>query len=580
MAASSDAWVKAKQFMFTPFTDCHLTGTYLPVLDTLSPMEIAHALVISAARGQVDIVRECCRRLEGIPVEIEYRQERSQTLAWYVTPMGAQKIHNGEINQNLTCMRSPMELKELLGLLRRRGSELSINSPWCSFLFGRSADNFAYHAPLDSRHLARGITLPVVRDGAVESGEALDVLLSHSEEADWGYYEPMLCWATPEMIQQHRESLLPYEKVFSGRLLPGVELQGSYPDGGYDFLPMARLESAGAAEGDRDGLPFEVWCLKAVESFTYIHCGVQCEGRDQDVVDSVLFDTFLPELVRNGFNWPEGLTLCRTTLSFLGDMERLQGIPCEGEADRATGLSNYFPVCMTACRLVPALGKDLVKHERFRLKDTHDTVERFLTSFYWNDAPVEFSRPRMPQVVLQSMVDRVTKDNLSVSDVISLKTFGVDLSGVIAMVESANVGYNDFDNHQDALPAFVALELMTKDADDQTQDLIQVGCLAVAKADGPILINGVPSTTGPLGVLRGLRSHERPESPHLAGACSWVGYASLALHFGPEELLSVAAVEEDWRQLLVVFGAGPLLDYHDQVPEDVLTQLAADVLDF
>ncbi|MBB4861712.1 hypothetical protein HNP46_000523 [Pseudomonas nitritireducens] len=580
MTASSDAWVKAKQFMFAPFTDCHLTGTYLQILDTLSPMEIAHTLVISAARGQVDILRECCRRLEGIPVEIEYRQERRQSLAWYVTPMGAQKIHNGEIDHNLGSLRSPMELKEILGLLRRRGSELSINSPWCTFLFGRSADNLAHHAPMDSRHLARGISLPVVRDGGVGTVEALDVLLDLSQGADWGYYEPMLCWATPEMIQRYPESLLPYQKVFSGRLLPGVVLEGTYHDGGYDFLPMARLEEAGASEGDREGLPFEKWCQKAVESFTYIHCGVQCIGRDQDVVDCLLFDTFIPDLVRIGFNWPVGLTLCRTALSFLGGLGRLEGTTSEGTSEGATGLINYFPVCMTACRLVPALGNDLVKQDRFRLKDTHDTVERFLTSFYWNDAPVEFSRPKMPQVVLQSMVNRVIQQELSVSDVISLKKFGVDLSGAIAQVDSVLLGYNDFDNRQDGLPVFASLEVMTNDAEDRIQDLIQIGCLAVSKADGPILINGVPSTTGPLRVLRGLCSHERPVKPHLAGACSWIGYASVALHLGPEELLSVVAVEEDWRQLLAVFGAGPLLDYHDQVPEDVLTQLAADVLDF
>ena len=288
----------------------------LASMDRLNQADLAECMLYATLRGNEAMVRTLVERRGLVAIEVQTLQTRPPTYLLNGQPVEFSGINffydihkydnDNKINSLLEMivefgMKGLIELGETYPLLLR-----NVCSNPFEDLYNRSHFDGA---------------LPELSGGVVSRPELAIAMRDRSATAASSEaYQPMLCWASEDMLRQFPEDLIPL-RVFQD--VPG---HGT----------LAEWKSKCGEPGNLD--------------FDLISIGIEPTAKNADYV-SCLIETMAPELSKNGFADIGAKLLCETTTDFLLQFET--SACSERNMEIATEFSrSYCPILIMAQKAV------------------------------------------------------------------------------------------------------------------------------------------------------------------------------------------------------------------------------------
>jgi hypothetical protein len=208
------------------------------------------------------------------------------------------------------------QLKSMLDLINHQEITGLLDGPGALFLSGGQKI---------VAELARSVEfegeLPAL-DGEVVSHPELAIALSEaaSGRPHSKAYDPVLCWATPEMIKAYGAYLDPFTPVH------GVKLGDSF----VDFPRWKVLHEQAEIEGDEP---------PACDAFT-----LRCQASGNDYLAQIVVQAFGSKKQQHGIFEKPGYLLCHTTCQFLAEFEGPAALDSQNYAAARSFTECYVPL--------------------------------------------------------------------------------------------------------------------------------------------------------------------------------------------------------------------------------------------
>lgn len=164
--------------------------------------------------------------------------------------------------------------------------------------------------------------LPILRDGQLDRPELLLAADLQSHIDTLGVYDEILCWASPEMLEQHAGLLRPYQLKQFARLSPRVQDPDDPSRTMLDFslrcdlselhdLLISKFGAKPTADGDLDFTDAGDFVIE------YIECLMAVEGREPSEADDALLKAYGSRLYDFGLGGAPDRLLCAASREFL-----------------------------------------------------------------------------------------------------------------------------------------------------------------------------------------------------------------------------------------------------------------------
>lgn len=546
-------------------------------LDNFDPSALTILFVVALAYGDAPLAHELARRLTGVQLAVEQSDEFVRLdeteemdgeemppapVYWVNSKYGRYRIDPNWLPLTAMVMcRNTEWLQELWRTAyQMTGDDLLGNTPLARMLMDRAGIPAMEHT---NRYVADwAVPLPILIDGQVKSPDLFLALLDKQNQgfpASW--FDDVLCFATPEMLEQHSKHLAPYDWF--------LEVV-SCKEGKHSKASPLQLHPRSTYTGDA-GLAPEQWradFLSGLDQFVY---GFEPE-QEIDYSDGELIRYFASSPAKMAACASQTRILCRTTVSFLQTLVWEQ--PHEEIANTAAGeaINGYFPHTLICDKAV-----------------AHDTFERVARL-----APVaKYPRELLKEFADSEMTARVFRKYVppQVIDAIEVKLSQDFLSTREAKVWSLGLGRSTVGQTVSIDPRF---DLSGKDSDDLTPWIDEGTDITFAGIDspgtirpdvvqsllqrcrGPVLFDGVPSHSTPAELMAEYTKERRRDERTSSRAFA---VTSLMHAHGPKEFLPWIKTKDDWDAAFKVFGEKSFADVPDSVPDSHITSVAVSILD-
>jgi hypothetical protein len=382
----------------------------LASMDTLNQEDLAECILYATLRGSESMVRTLVERRGMVPIEVQTLQTTPPTYLLNGQPVefnGLKFFYDidqydtvNKINSLLEMivelgMKGLIDLGDTYPLLLRNVCPSPFEDKYNRFMFDGS--------------------LPELSGGVVSRPELAIAMSDRSAtSASPEAYQPMLCWASEDMVRQFSENLIP--------LRPFQNVPGH-----------GTLAEWKAKSGEPGNLEFDC-----------ISIGIEPTEKNSDYA-SCLIGPMAPELSKKGFDDIGGKLLCETTTDFLLQFETSACI--EQNVRAATEfVGAYCPILIMAKKalsLYQGKGVDVPLHAESQVFVT-DMQSNFDTLFSLLNVSSETSE-RAKAIMTQEQWRAVAKKGQSSIASVSLlalwQCFGIDNASLQLCLEGGLLAY-------------------------------------------------------------------------------------------------------------------------------------------
>lgn len=560
-----------------PPTDFVLTQPQLDLVDTISPRYAGMLFTYAAWHGDVWLCRALVKRH---PYPRLYRLDpagvapgKPDLAAHFGTKGGLlqRKSNLCEILTLIQDLEGSLDFSpESLANPKTRWFELldsDLLKPW-QISRTEYTNHYDFH-------------LPILTAEGLEYPDVVNVLdkLAYAKGRHRSWYDDVLCWATPVMVEQNWADLFPYQAVHD------VVLHVSgYPDGLSKRMPIVEYRKL-----------FEAGVL--MPAIHQVEIGVLATRPGADVTDELLLGYFLNSAQRLGFDWPEGMVLCRTTRQFLEGQKWLKSW-CVKNTEEA--FANYLPIDLLAAK-VPGSKYEIEGY----LKPFQS---RHLCGFLRTVATNQSTWPGLLAMYGKGLLDAMIRDEgvgpVTLDLVIFIQRLGLsteDLTVSLSILKRYNLGRMTCDlvRIRDSLhgerpfPAGTAFKLRGAWSikSDDAAALLEL----LARCELPVTVEGYStlmapaslmqefaalqdkegvSPVAPVAIFNGLNKlTSNPRAGLTQGDVKSRSVAALMLWKGVQPFLDLADSPDDWELLRQVFGNQALVPFIDRVGDATATKM-------
>ncbi|MHD0644227.1 hypothetical protein ACYPKM_01155 [Pseudomonas aeruginosa] len=429
---------------------------------------------------------------------------------------------------------------------------------------------------------AAGFDLPVFGSGLVSSAELLEVLGELGGRLAPEWYEPVLCWASEEMIEKFSQDLHPFdpfeevtitERGWEDLATEVVEARQRRPlswltDEELSVTDMPKLDvmfrnlSAESKRG-RAYLTSDKY-MRRLKSLDF---GVNAD-RQLDAMDYLVLQSFATDFMKNGFAQKPGYRLCRSTASFLRSLPADGLSPVKLEQTR-NHLAQYVPV-----QVILAGGFSNPREPFLRGVDaipaqfrTSLTMEKLVEAIGKESAECEISR-RLSPAFVQRLVENEFEwcTSLSAARVLSEK-FGADMSGLVVSLSDYHIRKIQ---PRDFIPAGAKVRIYKL----QSPDLYGEYCDKICGlAQGEFELEGVSSMAPVEELWRLGRTLSRETKPD-----TQVVSRAIMRKRGIEDFAHLVVTPDDCSLALAIFEADDIRKHRAKLPRAMTARLGSAVL--
>lgn len=213
------------------------------------------------------------------------------------------------------AVKHPEQLKEMMDLISKTGVTGLLDGAGALFLFGQK------HVAVS---LARSVEfegdLPTLDREFLSSPELMVALIEAAHGSRYRKsYDPILCWATPEMVESYGEYLDPFVPVH----------QAKVGDEQISFPAWQRKHADAVAEG---GAPQKCNGLT-----------LTCKATRNDAVGQITMQSYGSKKQKHGIFERDGFVLCHTSSRFLAEFERPSVLDSQNYAAARSFTDRYVP---------------------------------------------------------------------------------------------------------------------------------------------------------------------------------------------------------------------------------------------
>ena len=404
---------------------------YKEKIAKLSDYDVVDCAFQAAINGNVELLRLLFQ--EKGHIEVNY-ENKSPNIRRHILN-GVTYDMNGM--KRLKDLKSVAHFKDLLRAIDEFGIQ-GLSEPGATYpaLFHRIDDGKVIESLSVERFSG---ALPELSGGALKNPE-LAIALKHEEGSNphSAAYRPILCWASPEMVES-----------FPGSLAP--------------LRPFQKLSSYSGDQSMRD---FKADAGSSTNMlFHSIKLGV--EPSDNAVHAALLMKSLCPVATFNGFDDPQGRVLCETSTDFLLEFP-LVGVT-QGNTKVAKDFAKgYCPIELIATQAIDSCVDDYGHPDRLWFmkagySTAHDKAYSDIFAMAGDDHPLKDRARKMMEPAQWKALLHKADTTLTASSLIAMhQAFGFDNTGLRITVTgsevekylSANFRFSDESNFFDTTKRF------------------------------------------------------------------------------------------------------------------------------
>lgn len=554
-----------------------LTLEQIGLVDGLPGKFLARAMLNSLLLGDTQLAEQLWLR-RG-PIKVEIIKDDGHKL---IEPGGAYSIDWMQ-NTNLFSMieGGSQELGQLYKLIELTGADGLIGKNGApTFLYGTSLQHAVqrFHGQEPADRLAE---IPELSSGVVSRAATL---LAWDEQ--WFARHPgtdgFLCWADRAMVEAFPDDLRPFTRysdvIYAERQGNEVSPTAESPRKRIDMLDFsaAMAHQCDPSWMGRLGVAIDDHPWERSLLLMSLELGIKPDGWEATHVDHSILATFLPKAQKHGLAWPAGKVLCMTTTGFLNGFPVQAPNPIALNHSREA-VSDLVPLDRMSIGAGGEIAAFLFDTFR-RASGCYGRSLRCpdLVRNCGDDAFGLTMRRELPKPLTDVVIRGIRR---SCSDFFlmmnAIKYFGVQTDETKLHLEASSASMLGTDGF--GKPTFRLAPGTQLTIDPETSEVGEADPYhkaifkALAAADGTITINGIPTDCPPLEVLSGCLLKKRPTEAII--------YRAIARSRGLGPFVPHLKKVSDWRNALKVFPAGDFEPYSALVPNQLITSVAAGILE-
>lgn len=509
--------------------------------------------LVAASRGDLALSTRFFARMAGRPFSVQRKSPYSFKVTW---ELGEFTLPKDRLNSRTFAGTQKLQdvAQCLLSVYSLTGDDFSGDSALAELVFGDNYHNLTIKR--DGKVYPGSSSLPELRDGALQNpGLVYGALDLAQNNYPAGWFEDILCWATPEMAALHPEDLVAYHSELNFV---------SRTDGRNDYRPLNTLHPE--SDHCEEGLTPAEWRQRSLNNLTHIYSNMTVSSEHHNKFDLLLFKRFVDSAVSQfGAGFREDRVLCKTTISFLKRFD-LPAIDDEERKESARTLAEAFPLDIIYAR--SAAGADAVKGEH--MIGTGYKVTELVEKVGELPLIADMLAERLPANVLDRVLELSADQPVTIPAYLKLSSrFDLSRKGATVLCRRQDSDAVYYDLGDFTFPAGIDLTF-GKAVDCEGHEL------AVKRCQGATM-DGMALDTPAEVLLALFKEHQGAIVHGVESTHRTIRF--LAQRMGAEPFLPLLKTEEEWELCERVLGKDAFLDYVDQVPESRITGLSTHVFD-
>jgi hypothetical protein len=370
-------------------------------MDALEGQDLAECVLIATIQGRESFVRTLMQRRGPVSIAVD---ENFEGYRLNGSPISVSPEEFGAYSF------SPKALKSVVAMIHEYGMK-GLLEPGTSFplLLQRLDSNRFMYSNNDSQFTGE---LPSLTQGLLQRPELAMTLAEESMRVSTpGAYQPLLCWASGDMVEQFRAHLAP--------LMPVQEVGGT---------PMREWK-------EKSGEPYNM-------AFHDIVLGMR-DRRGHTSAIHTLMSAMAPESAKFGFKDEKGRHLCQTTADFLLSFPK-GACTADNLKAASTFVENYCPIQIMALNAAEVCHREFgLAKKVFSFKD--HTTKRLTQSFNYLFEALDATHPLHKRVKKMMTPEQWTgllhkARAITGESLVALQqTFGIDNTG-----KNLELSFRDF----------------------------------------------------------------------------------------------------------------------------------------